>query len=88
MNERIKELSGKALDIAIPETYTEINLRQFQKFRDTFAKLIIEECISIVNKRKDAAIDAGWLVDEAMTNAVWDIEEQLCGIKDWELKNG
>jgi hypothetical protein len=44
-----------------------------------FAKLIIEDCINIVNKRKDAAIDADWLVDEAMTNAVWDIEEHFYG---------
>ena len=51
MNERIKELSGKALDIAIPETYTEINLRQFQKFRDTFAELIVKECCAQVERQ-------------------------------------
>ena len=44
-----------------------------------FTKLIIEDCINIVNKRKDAAIDASWNVDEAMTNAVWDIEEHFYG---------
>lgn len=38
---------------------------------------VIQECIDIVNKRKDAAIDAEWLVDEAMSNAVWDIEEHF-----------
>lgn len=74
MNNRIKELAEQAG--FIPDA-----------FLAKFAKLIIEECITIVNKRKDAAIDADWLVDEAMTNAVWDIEEQLFGIKEWELKN-
>ena len=75
MNERIKELSGKALDIAIPETYTEINLRQFQKFRDTFAKLIIKDCLDIINERKDQAIEMDWKVDEAMSCAAMHIEE-------------
>jgi len=42
-----------------------------------FAELLIKECVSIVNKRKDAAIDADWHVDEAMSNAVWDIEEHF-----------
>jgi hypothetical protein len=42
-----------------------------------FAELIVKECVGIVNKRKDAAIDADWHVDEAMSNAVWDIEEHF-----------
>ena len=44
-----------------------------------FAELIIRECVTIVEKRKDAAIDASWNVDEAMSNAVWDIEERFYG---------
>lgn len=46
---------------------------------EKFAELIINECTSIINKRKDAAIDASWNVDEAMTNAVWDIEAHFYG---------
>jgi len=63
MNERIKELSGKALDIAIPETYTEINLRQFQKFRDTFAELIIRECIKRMDEDNGATYHGDLLLD-------------------------
>lgn len=63
MNERIKELSAKALDIAIPETYTEINLRQFQKFRDTFAELIVKECVRHFNEDYQRDFDTLWRED-------------------------
>jgi len=46
---------------------------------EKFAELIIQECTNIVNKRKDAAIEASWCVDEAMSNAVWDIEAHFYG---------
>lgn len=64
MDDRLKELIESLGIIAEDEHYQ-------------VAKLIIEDCINIVNKRKDAAIDASWNVDEAMTNAVWDIEEHF-----------
>ena len=71
MNERIKELIEKAT------TEEHDGFRYLDKAK--FAELIINECTSIINKRKDAAIDASWNVDEAMTNAVWDIEEHFYG---------
>lgn len=66
MNERIKELAVKAKLHMVSEPRMQ-----------EFAELIIQDCVDIVNKRKDAAIDADWLVDEAMSNAVWDIEEHF-----------
>ena len=71
MNERIKELAEQAT------TEEHDGFRYFDKKK--FAQLIITECTDIVNKRKDAAIDASWNVDEAMTNAVWDIEAHFYG---------
>ena len=54
---------------------------------EKFAELIMQECITLVNKRKDAAIEAYWGVDEAMTNAVWDIEEHF-GVLSKDNSNG
>jgi hypothetical protein len=71
MNERIKELAEQCT------SYNNSDGWLFDK--EKFAELIITECTDIVNKRKDAAIDASWNVDEAMTNAVWDIEEHFYG---------
>jgi len=74
MNERIKELAEQAT------TEEHDGFRYFDKKK--FAQLIITECTDIVNKRKDAAIDASWNVDEAMTNAVWDIEAHFYGVNN------
>jgi hypothetical protein len=72
MNEQIDKLLVKA------GAYFGGDGIDYSRFEpNKFAKLIIEDCINIVNKRKDAAIDASWNVDEAMTNAVWDIEEHF-----------
>lgn len=75
MNERIKELWVEGTQTSIPREgdYSSVSAKNIEKF----AELIIRECVDIVNKRKDAAIDADWLVDEAMSNAVWDIEEHF-----------
>lgn len=50
--------------------------------KEKFAELLINKCTDIVNKRKDAAIDASWNVDEAMSNAVWDIESHFYGAQE------
>jgi len=44
---------------------------------EKFAELIVQECVSIVAKRKDQAIDDGWNVDEAMSMAEMDLEEHF-----------
>lgn len=78
MNDRLKVLELKAWE----QVNRTNGLVRTEDFNQKFAKLIIEDCINIVNKRKDAAIDASWNVDEAMTNAVWDIEEHFYWIKE------
>lgn len=71
MNKRLKELAEQAT------SYNNSDGWLFDK--EKFAELIIKDCTDIVNKRKDAAIDASWNVDEAMSNAVWDIEAHFYG---------
>lgn len=71
MNKRLKELADQCT------SYNDSDGWIFDKAK--FAELIIKDCTDIVNKRKDAAIDASWNVDEAMSNAVWDIEAHFYG---------
>jgi hypothetical protein len=39
--------------------------------------LIVQECVDIIARRKDEAIDNDWRVDEAMSTASLDIMEQF-----------
>jgi hypothetical protein len=44
---------------------------------ERFAQLIVAECVSIVSKRKNQAIDDECNVDEAMATAEMDINEHF-----------
>lgn len=64
MNNRTRELFGKALDAAIPETWTSLDPEQIKKVSDKFAELIVQECAQLCdteasfagsNGRKDAS---------------------------------
>jgi hypothetical protein len=74
MNERIKELLKKATRRVDREdrewVFSEVDQKKF-------AQLIVRECVGIVAKRKDQAIDDGWNVDEAMSMAEMDLEEHF-----------
>lgn len=48
VNKRIDELFGQALDAAVPETWTTLNMMQVKLLKDKFAELIVEECIDVV----------------------------------------
>jgi len=73
MNERIKQLLNQA-GIYQPDRFDAIDgSNQMEKF----AELIVRECVGIVAKRKDQAIDDGWNVDEAMSMAEMDLEEHF-----------
>ena len=48
MNERIKQLLGRAYDEAVPETWTTLSSEQLDRIYDKFAELIVRECIDIV----------------------------------------
>jgi hypothetical protein len=68
MNKRIKELEPQCWE------HNEFGLNfNYEKF----AELIVRECVSIVAKRKDQAIDDGYNVDEAMSMAEMDLEEHF-----------
>jgi hypothetical protein len=48
MNEHIKKLFDRALDQAVPETWTTLSHEQITKLSEVFAELIVRECMSIV----------------------------------------
>ena len=80
MNKLIDDLAEHA-DFYVGNEHSSASYEEKQRiWAKKFAELIISECTDIVNKRKDAAIDASWNVDEAMTNAVWDIEARFYGV--------
>lgn len=74
MNERIRELLKQATKEVDPHDRVWV----FSKVDQAkFAELIVRECVSIVAKRKDQAIDDGWNVDEAMSVAEMDLLEHF-----------
>ena len=75
MNERIRELAEQAFDKANNGTISDIKIPK--EFIEVFAELVVKECVSIVAKRKNQAIDDNWNVDEAMSMAEMDLEEHF-----------
>ena len=57
MTQRIDQLWGQALDLAVPETYTQLSHSQVLKIKQVFAELIVKECASrvdnILREKKD-----------------------------------
>ena len=47
MNERTKLLASKALDKAVPETWTTLTPYDLTKFTEVFAELIVKECAEL-----------------------------------------
>lgn len=50
MNKRIDELFGKALDEAVPETWTVLNPEQLSRLKIKFAELIVRECVQSIER--------------------------------------
>jgi hypothetical protein len=73
MNEQIQKLISEAVK-AIPD-HVDFDLPK--EFTEKFAELIVKECVGIVAKRKDQAIEDSWKVDEAMSAASFDIEDHF-----------
>jgi hypothetical protein len=46
MNEHIKKLFDRALDQAVPETWTQLSHEQITKLSEVFAELIVQECMA------------------------------------------
>ena len=88
MNERIRELfethtvpnfgpfNGRPHKNVNGEYHNPVIEDHWQTFQEA-AELIVRECVSIVAKRKDQAIDDGCNVDEAMSMAEMDLEEHF-----------
>jgi hypothetical protein len=49
MNERTKALFDKALDQAVPETWTTLSHEQMMKLSSVFAELIVLKCADIAD---------------------------------------
>jgi hypothetical protein len=80
MNERIKELAEQTGYIW--HTSGEPQIYEFTPEKlEKFAELIVRECIEIVAKCKDQAIEESWNVDEAMSTAEMDLNEHF-GVKE------
>ena len=60
MNERIRELAGKALDRAVPETWTTLTPEQLEKVQEKFAELIVQECVAIVDDAERGGSNEIW----------------------------
>ena len=80
MNQRSKQLAieaGLYVDLKGEPWPKWMGAEECEQAYARFAELLIQECVSIVAKRKDQAIDDGWNVDEAMTMAEMDLEEHF-----------
>jgi hypothetical protein len=71
MNERIRELLLQATTLRGPPFI------RFKVDQEKFAMLIIKKCRDIVSDTRDLAIEEEWNVDEAMSTAMYDIEEHF-----------
>jgi hypothetical protein len=81
MNKRTKELFNKALDQAVPETWTTLSYEQMTKLSDVFALLIVRECVEELRYtvldtqelRRDKSTDyqVGW------EDGMFDAEEMI-----------
>ena len=47
MTKRIRELAGRALDIAVPQTWTTLTAYDLNKFTEVFAELLIKETLDV-----------------------------------------
>ena len=77
MNERIKQITGQVLDEIVPETWVALGYDKIKEIQFRTAYLIVRECRDIVSKTRDQAIESEWNVDEAMSTAMYNIEEHF-----------
>jgi hypothetical protein len=54
MNERIKELSSRALDLAVPETWTTLDADQLARYSEKLVELTIRECLALADRMADS----------------------------------
>lgn len=73
MNQRIKELALEAGG----SHYPDVNTKQLERF----AELIVRECLGVVEKCHEQAMNDKWDTDYAMCSARVDIETHF-GVKE------
>lgn len=49
MNKRIKKLAGKALDKAVPYTWTNLDPVEVERVMQEFGALIVKECMEVAS---------------------------------------
>ncbi len=57
MNKRIREIAGRALDQAVPETWTGLSREQLVKFQEKFAESIVQECVKEIGYKSVELLD-------------------------------
>ena len=80
MNQRFKLLAQQAgmyVDLGGNSWPKSMSAEECEVAYAKFAELIVKECVSIVAKRKNQAIDDDWNIDEAMSMAEMDLEEHF-----------
>ena len=84
MNERIRELTGQALDQAMPQTWYGISPDDLDRIAATLAELIVQECVQTLidntperytNESAEEDWDKGY--DRAMRDCVHHIQEHF-----------
>ena len=78
MNERINELWARAVDAAVPETYTSLSWAQIEKIKLVFAQLIVQECMQVVHNGINNATDwdsSSW--DQCCENRMYAIQKHF-----------
>lgn len=51
MNKNVNMLLGRALDKAVPETWSYLTSDQIEKVAEIFSDLLIKECMDVVSKK-------------------------------------
>lgn len=54
MNERIQELTGQALDQAMPQTWYGISPDDLDRIMEKFAELLVQECMDLFDDDPDS----------------------------------
>ena len=75
MNERIKELINESTCFKEGDTEGKYDIEVFDK--EKFAELIVKECITKVELRREFAIEDDHNVDEAFSLLIYDIESHF-----------
>jgi len=79
MNEHIKKLLDKALDQAVPETWTQLSYEQMTRLSSVFAELIVQECIDKIETHRIPVGNsaAGEMACEWTYSAMKEIKDEI-----------